>query len=70
MPNPRTRRDGGGGGPCFTCSANGGPYPPEAKLGALICLRPADSGKEVSRMPEFGCCAWRAVTSPPPPARS
>lgn len=52
MPNPRTRRDGGGS--CFTCDACG---PPE-KYDAVVCLRPQDSGKAVSRMPEVGCCAW------------
>lgn len=68
MPNPR-RRDGGS---CFTCDACG---PPE-KYDAVVCLRPQDSGKEVSKMPEVGCSAWlpRDAARPvgestvPPPA--
>lgn len=59
MPNPRTRRDGGGS--CFTCDACGGPE----QFGATICLRPADSGKTVSKMPEAGCCAWAPASVVP-----
>lgn len=64
MPNPRRRRDGGGD--CFTCDAYGGLYPPQAKALVTICLRPADSGKDVSRMPEVGCYMWRMATQATP----
>lgn len=58
MPNPplATRLERGN---CFDCNAYGGLYPPQAKALVTICLRPADSGKEVSRMPESGCFMWR-----------
>lgn len=62
MPNPRRRRDGGGD--CFTCDAYGGPE----KFGATYCLRPQDSGKRVSKMPESGCFMWRKPTSATPAA--
>jgi hypothetical protein len=26
----------------------------------VVCLRPQDSGKAISRMPEMGCCYWQA----------
>lgn len=55
MPNPRTKW-----GTCHNCNANGGA--PERMRWAVICLRPADSSKTISRMPEAGCCYWQ----PPP----
>jgi hypothetical protein len=52
MGNPRTTDRGS----CFDCDANGGPEP--TVPGGVKCLRPKDSGKEVSRWPEAGCVWW------------
>ena len=54
MPNPRFDRDRG---TCHTCTGNGGTSP--GLPWAVVCLRPKDSGKEISRMPETGCCYWQ-----------
>lgn len=53
MPNPPLYQRG----TCYQCTAYGGNH---AELPtATICLRPDDSGKDVSRLPEDGCTAWR-----------
>lgn len=57
MPNPRFDRDRG---TCHTCTGNGGTSP--GLPWAVVCLRPKDSGKEISRMPEAGCCYWQKVS--------
>jgi hypothetical protein len=55
MPNPRFDRSRG---TCHDCSAGGGAVP--TLPWAVVCLRPQDSGKAISRMPEMGCCYWQA----------
>ena len=55
MPNPEFTTDRG---PCQACNGYGGPYSPEAQLGATICEWPQQSGKSVSRLPEVGCSSF------------
>lgn len=54
MPNPSIAVRGSRG-TCQQCDAYGGPE----RFEAVHCLRPNDSGKAVSKMPEVGCSAWR-----------